>query len=64
MYTKFHSTKKCDIDFTIIYFVDSRTAKVVDSFSIMNCPFDLAFRISKLISRVPNYYCDITLIKE
>lgn len=63
MYTKYYPSTCYDIDFHIMYFVDSKTVRVIDSFSIMNCPYDLAIRISKWISKVPNYDCSISIIR-
>lgn len=53
-----------DIDFYVIRFFGRKKCKVVDTFTIMDCPFDLARRIAKVISKVPDYMCLIEIIKE
>lgn len=53
-----------DIDFYVIRQLGRNKSKVVDMFTIFNCPFALARRIANAISKVPNYSCLFEVIEE
>lgn len=53
-----------DIDFYVIRQLGRNKSKVVDMFSIFDCPFALARRIANVISKVPNYSCLFEVIEE